>query len=399
MTITLKNDHVASLSQKLRDRGCRVKTIHVEGRFHSSVHSNAAEKLTKLIQRSEDLRFPDAENIHAPVRSTVDSQIISQGSLARPILENTLLKPADWYNTLKSSIRRLPDTKKTVALAGFGKHVPSSLAHASSLQLLALSDLDPSLSILPFNNPTHGSDNVSKYPAHSIAIVGMAGRFPGADSVDELWDLLLEGKVMAQPAPVERLRLPQTGDYEHTKWWGNFLRDSDAFDHRFFKKSSREAIAWDPQQRILLEVIYQALEAAGYFGPSSTKEPEDYGCYIGACMNNYYDNLSCHPATAYATIGTSRCFISGCMSHYFGWTGPSLTIDTACSSSLVAINTACRAIWSGECSRAVAGGTNVISSPFDYQNLSAAGFLSPLASASHLTPRRTVIVEVKVLQW
>ncbi|KAL5360632.1 hypothetical protein BJX96DRAFT_165303 [Aspergillus floccosus] len=65
------------------------------------------------------------------------------------------------------------------------------------------------------------------------------------------------------------------------------------------------------------------------------------------------------------------------MSHYFGWTGPSLTIDTACSSSLVAINTACRAIWSGECSRAVAGGTNVICSPFDYQNLGAAGFLSP----------------------
>jgi acyl transferase domain-containing protein len=94
-------------------------------------------------------------------------------------------------------------------------------------------------------------------------------------------------------------------------------------------------------------------------------------------MNNYYDNMSCQPATAYATIGTSRCFISGCMSHYFGWTGPSLTIDTACSSSLVAINMACRAIWSGECSRAVAGGTNVITSPFDYRNLKAAGFLSP----------------------
>lgn len=129
--------------------------------------------------------------------------------------------------------------------------------------------------------------------------------------------------------------------------------------------------------RILLEVIYTALESAGYFGPSSTAEPDDYGCYIGACISNYYDNVSCHPPTAYATMGTTRGFISGCMSHHFGWTGPSLTIDTACSSSLVAINTACRAIWSGECSRAVAGGTNVISSPFDYQNLSAAGFLSP----------------------
>ncbi|KAI0442186.1 BcPKS19, polyketide synthase [Xylaria telfairii] len=205
----------------------------------------------------------------------------------------------------------------------------------------------------------------------------MAGRFPGADSVDEFWELILEGKTMVEPAPVERFQLPQTGNYANTKWWGNFLRDPEAFDHRFFKKSSREAVAWDPQQRILLEVAYEALESAGYFGPSSTAETDDYGCYMGAVMNNYYDNLTCHPATAYATLGTSRCFISGCISHYFGWTGPSLTIDTACSSSLVAINTACRAIWSGECSRAIAGGTNVISSPFDYQNLHAAGFLSP----------------------
>lgn len=129
--------------------------------------------------------------------------------------------------------------------------------------------------------------------------------------------------------------------------------------------------------RILLEVVYTALESAGYFGPSSAKEPQDYGCYIGACMSNWQDNISCHAPTAYATMGTTRSFISGCMSHYFGWTGPALTIDTACSSSLVAIHTACRAIWSGECSRAVAGGTNVITSPFDYQNLCAAGFLSP----------------------
>ncbi|KAI1205468.1 BcPKS19, polyketide synthase [Annulohypoxylon truncatum] len=230
---------------------------------------------------------------------------------------------------------------------------------------------------LSTNGLPNGSKPFDEYPSHSIAIVGMSGRFPDADSLDELWELILEGKSTAKPAPVERLQLPQTGDYANTKWWGNFLRDPEAFDHRFFKKSSREAVAWDPQQRILLEVVYEALESAGYFRPSPETETDDYGCYMGAVMNNYYDNISCHPATAYATLGTSRCFISGCMSHYFGWTGPSLTIDTACSSSLVAINTACRAIWSGECSRAVAGGTNVICSPFDYQNLHAAGFLSP----------------------
>ncbi|KAL2207821.1 putative Phthiocerol synthesis polyketide synthase type I PpsA [Sarocladium strictum] len=154
------------------------------------------------------------------------------------------------------------------------------------------------------------NDDLSGYPSHSIAIVGMAGRFPGADSVDELWDLIQEGKTMVEPAPVDRLALPQTGDHAETKWWGNFLKDPDAFDHKFFKKPSREALAWDPQQRILLEVIYQALESASYFGPSSTDEPLDYGCYIGAVMNNYYDNLSCHAGTAYATNLAAAGFLS-----------------------------------------------------------------------------------------
>lgn len=76
-------------------------------------------------------------------------------------------------------------------------------------------------------------------------------------------------------------------------------------------------------------------------------------------------------------LGTSRAFFSGRISHQFGLTGPSMTIDTACSSSLVAINAACKAIQHGECSRAIAGGTNVFTSPLDYQNLAAAGFLSP----------------------
>lgn len=366
------------------------------GRFHTTGHSDAVEKLVQLVLLSEGLEFPNTDKLRVPVRSTADGEAISGGSLTRIALENALVNVADWYNTLRSSVRQLPETNQTIASAGLGNCIPSSMVHDSSLRIMSLGNFqasEPKLGEEFVNGHTNGHGNcyaksvnsndnnqdskdLSQYPPHSIAIVGMAGRFPGGDSVDELWDLILEGKTTVEPAPIERLGLPQTGDHANTKWWGNFLKDPEAFDHKFFKKSSREATAWDPQQRILLEVVYEALESAGYFGASAS-EPLDYGCYIGAVMNNYYDNLSCHPATAYATVGTSRCYLSGCMSHYFGWTGPSLTIDTACSSSLVAINTACRAIWSGECSRAIAGGTNVISSPFDYQNLAAAGFLSP----------------------
>ncbi|KAI1115963.1 BcPKS19, polyketide synthase [Nemania sp. NC0429] len=384
VTVTLRTSDADRFKQEAREAGLRATIVPVQGRFHTIDNFNASDSLTGLVRLIEDLKFPGPGILLAPVRSTVDGKLILRDSLTTHIFDNTLLKRADWYGTIREAILQIPESHKTVAFGGFGNHIPSSLVKNFSLQISRLEEQKGGIATmsqdnLPFKGYLNGSSNLHEYPPHSIAIVGMAGRFPGADSVDELWELLLEGKTMVEPAPVERLNLPQSGTHADTKWWGNFLRDPEAFDHRFFKKSSREAIAWDPQQRILLEVAYEALESGGYFGPSSTSapEPDDYGCYIGAVMNNYYDNLSCHPPTAYATLGTSRCFISGCISHYFGWTGPSLTIDTACSSSLVAINTACRAIWSGECSRAIAGGTNVITSPFDYQNLQAAGFLSP----------------------
>lgn len=382
MTVTLEASDVDRFKQEVRDRGLRATIVPVHGRFHTIDNANASDRLAELIWLNENLQFPESRILLTPVRSTVDGELIIGESLTTHIIDNTLLKCADWYGTIGEAILQMPQSNKTIAFGGFGNHIPSSLVQDLSLQILPLAEQKGGITAkshnhLPLKEPLNRSADLHEYPPHSIAIVGMAGRFPGADSVDELWELLLEGKTMAEPAPVERLNLPQSGNYADTKWWGNFLRDPEAFDHRFFKKSSREAIAWDPQQRILLEVAYEALESGGYFGPSSTPKTDDYGCYMGAVMNNYYDNLSCHPPTAYATLGTSRCFISGCISHYFGWTGPSLTIDTACSSSLVAINTACRAIWSGECSRAIAGGTNVITSPFDYQNLHAAGFLSP----------------------
>ena len=397
----MKAADLAGLMKKYQKSGFRVKPIHLQGRYHSTVHMPAVEKLTKLFAHSVELQLPNVANLQAPVRSTFNGEILKEGSLSRLALENTLLKPTDWHKTLKSAILQLPDTRRVIAFAGFGSHIPPSLVQTSALRVLSLGNLDGSklerpMEPLPvhglpngaFVNGTSGSINGPSpeqqaqeppYPPHSIAIVGTSGRFPGADSLDELWELLLSGRSMVERAPSDRLRLPgpETGDHSGTQWWGNFLRDPEAFDHQFFKKSSREAIAWDPQQRILLEVVYEALESAGYFGAKANLEPDDYGCFIGAATNSYYDNISCHPPTAYATIGTSRCFLSGCISHYFGWTGPSLAIDTACSSSLVAINTACRAIWSGECSRAIAGGTNVFTSPFDYVNLRAAGFLSP----------------------
>ncbi|KAI1320328.1 beta-ketoacyl synthase domain-containing protein [Xylariaceae sp. FL0255] len=382
ITVTIKAADVSHFTEQAGRAGLRVTPVHVCGRFHTPSNLHLVDRIISIASTLEGMDFPDAKQLQVPVRSTADGKAITKGSLTRLALENALTHRADWFTTMKNAMGK---PGQTVVVIGSSNCIPASLVGDYSPRIVSLSKLerqaasilegDASQGHVPEIDSIHGvydSEDLSKYPPHSIAIVGMAGKFPEADTIDELWNLLVEGRSTVRPADVDRLQLP-----EDTKWWGNFLDDPEAFDHKFFKKSSREALAWDPQQRVLLEVVYQALESAGYFGPSATEETLDYGCYIGAVMSDYYDVLTCHPTTAYGTVGTSRCFVSGCMSHYFGWTGPSLAIDTACSSSLVAINTACRAIWSGECSRAVAGGTNIISSPFDYQNLSAAGFLSP----------------------
>ncbi|KAK7733712.1 Type I Iterative PKS [Cytospora paraplurivora] len=160
------------------------------------------------------------------------------------------------------------------------------------------------------------------------------------------------------------------------KWYGNFIQDHDTFDHKFFKKSPRETASTDPQHRIILQCAYQAVEQSGYFNTSRNVR-ERIGCYMGVGNDEYDRNIACYPATAYSATGNLRSFIAGKVSHYFGWTGPSLTIDTACSSSAVAIHYACRAILHGECTTALAGGVNVITHPEWFQNLAGASFLSP----------------------
>jgi acyl transferase domain-containing protein/acyl carrier protein/SAM-dependent methyltransferase len=214
-----------------------------------------------------------------------------------------------------------------------------------------------------------------RHPDNAIAIVGMACKFPGAEDIEEYWDILHAGRSMCREAPKERFATKENRrNQEKSIYNGNFIEEIDSFDHKFFRKSSREAASMDPQQRLLLEVAYQALESSGYFGPSEVNT--DVGCYIGVCASDYNDNVASHPPNAFSTLGTLRAFLSGKISHFFGWSGPSVTCDTACSSSAVAIDAACKAIQLGSCYSAVAGGVSIFTSPYFFQNLSAASFLS-----------------------
>lgn len=130
----------------------------------------------------------------------------------------------------------------------------------------------------------------------------------------------------------------------------------------------------DPQQRLILQVAYQAVAQSGYHHRSQANDR--IGCYIGCVGSDYENNISQTVPNAFSATGALRCYIAGKVSHYHGWTGPAVTLDTACSASTVAMNLACQAILSGDCSAALVGGTNFCSAPLFFQNLAAGNFLS-----------------------
>ncbi|KAL4732947.1 hypothetical protein BDV11DRAFT_176169, partial [Aspergillus similis] len=221
-----------------------------------------------------------------------------------------------------------------------------------------------------------------EFPESSVAVIGVSCRFPGANNLEELWELVAKGHDTHQQVP--RARIDPTRSFRASAdesmakriFYGNFLDDVKRFDNSFFGINSKEAASLDPQQRILLELSYEALESSGYIASHVRSAEDPVGCFIGVSLNEYLDNTASHNPSAYTATGTIRAFMCGRLSHYYGWTGPAEVIDTACSSSLVAIHRACRALETGECAMAVAGGVSVLTSMNNYLDLAKAGFLS-----------------------
>ncbi len=218
----------------------------------------------------------------------------------------------------------------------------------------------------------------------SIGVIGMACRLPGGiDSPEQLWEALLRGDDLVTEIPPDRWDAdeyydPQPGvPGRSVSKWGAFLDDVAGFDCEFFGIGEREAIALDPQHRLLLETSWEAMEHAGL--TRETMADSLTGVFVGLTHGDY--QLLAADAHAverpYGFIGSSFSLASGRVAYALGVHGPALTVDTACSSGLTAVHLACRSLIDGESDLALAGGAAVALDPRKFVAGSAEGMLSP----------------------
>ncbi|WP_174565448.1 polyketide synthase Pks13 [Rhodococcoides yunnanense] len=218
--------------------------------------------------------------------------------------------------------------------------------------------------------------------SHDIAIVGVSTRFPGAGTTPEqMWALLSEGRDGITDLPEGRWEeftsdpaIKAAVDATVTK--GGYLDDVKTFDAEFFAMSPNEVVNVDPQQRLALELTWEALEHARI--PASSVKGSQVGVFIGSSSNDYQllavSDPNAHP---YALTGTSTAIVANRVSYFYDFRGPSIAVDTACSSSLVAVHQAVRSLRSGETDLAVAGGVNMLLAPPITVGFGQTGVLAP----------------------
>ncbi|WP_423488496.1 SDR family NAD(P)-dependent oxidoreductase [Mycobacteroides sp. PCS013] len=218
-----------------------------------------------------------------------------------------------------------------------------------------------------------------------IAIVSVSCRFPGAPDPEAFWEVLSGGVDAIREVPEDRFDIdefydpdPETAGKTYTRF-GGFLDGIDGFDPEFFGISPREAVWIEPQQRLMLETVWEGLERAGY-SPAALRGSRT-GIFAGVGANEYAHLLSSESIDKiepYFITGNALNAISGRVAFALGFEGPAVAVDTACSSALVAVHQAVQALHSGDCDLAVAGGVNVLLSPVTVIAASRARMLSPV---------------------
>ena len=226
------------------------------------------------------------------------------------------------------------------------------------------------------------------YKNEDIAIIGISGKYPKAENLDDLWENLKQGKDCIEEITSDRWDCNKNFDTDKTKVgkinskWGGLIENPNSFDPLFFHISPQEAEMMDPQERKFLECVYETIEDSGYTRESLKKYKQmdsagNVGVFVGVTFSDYHlhgINEQLHGDML--ALSGSTASIANRISYFFDFNGPSLAVDTMCSSSLTALHLACNSLYLNECKMAIAGGVNLSTHPNKYIYLSQYNFLS-----------------------
>ncbi|KAL6405238.1 putative beta-ketoacyl synthase domain-containing protein [Ilyonectria robusta] len=223
-------------------------------------------------------------------------------------------------------------------------------------------------------------------PAGRIAIVGVSGRGPMCDNIDEFWNVVMNKTDTCTQVPKDRFDIDEFYCTEHarggkctmTTKYGCFMDNPGHFDSRFFHISPREAMLMDPCHRHFLMSTYEALEMAGYSdGKTKSTDPNRIATFYGQVTDDWHDQS--HPTLgcdAYTLPGVQRAFGPGRVAWQFNWEGPTYSLDSACASATSSIHLACMSLQTRDIDMAVAGASNILNYPHSFACLSKSGVLS-----------------------
>ena len=361
----------------------KVVPLDIFGPFHAP-HLYSEVDVDEILHSITEKNIKPVSPLIRVISGTPETALrdIDMFQLLRNVVSDILIRPLAFDRVLATVVSDTRNSgRKMVKISPVG---PSNASSSLNSTLKAEVGVDVTLGeqFGITKRVTESSGTATK-----IAVVGMAGRFPDANSLEALWSLLEQGLDVHRRIPPDRFdvdaHFDPTGKRKNTSHtpYGCFINEPGLFDPRFFNMSPREAYQIDPMGRLAMVTAYEALEMSGYV-PNRTPSSmlNRVGTFYGQTSDDWRTLNAAEKIDTYYIPGTIRAFASGRINYHFKFGGPSYNVDTACSSSFAAIQLACTSLQAKECDTAVAGGLNVMTTPDLFAGLSRAQFLSKTGS-------------------
>ncbi|KAI1339746.1 ketoacyl-synt-domain-containing protein [Xylariaceae sp. FL0016] len=383
--------------------------VGVLGRTWVTV-SGPPTTLKQLIANSPDIRalpgmdLPVAGAVHAPHLKALDFDTVVKKSYIwdLPIQENAHIMSTKTCARYPMKILRdvsrqiMPDVTQAQLRVDATIVATAELLKAEGVPV-AISILGPSaqggalikgmkvakLDFKVLQRPEYKIDTPLRSGSGAMAIIGMSGRFPHANDLDQFWKVLMEGRRTNERIPSNRFDLDDfydpTGQKKNSLITsdGCFISDPGVFDSRLFNMSPREVMQVDPVHRLLMMSSLEALEKSGYNAEGNkSSEGKRVAVYFGQNADVWREINAQQGVDVFTAPGLLRAFSPGRVNYHFGFEGGSYSLDAACSSSSTSIQLACAALENRDCDMALAGGAQIASNPFEFAALGVSGFLA-----------------------